>query len=698
MMLLTDSATAVIEAGYTRDTQIALEEIGRSVPIVQETGTSETKVMSQKAVTEAIYTKNEIDLSQYNFSQGGFSKGNNVSSDTRCSTQGFIPITEDDVLIVQVADGYKVEVDFYDANKTYINYKGWLSTSGEVALLQNTKYIKVAIALISDAPITPDVAIDKAEIVIYANKVGSLLPVLEDIKNASAEKDFMRIFLPATAEETFYVEFDYGEPAVYIKFDQLRVRGYANGQWVSANYTTETLATDCGATLITSVKGKANCLKVQDEYALIYDLSQRKFQIVNRTSVGSKDYNKIPIILSESGRFAYCISSLLRVYLENETKKLNAKIEAIPKENEIPTYWESAVATAESKIEQYQNNGGINTFTFGFITDTHVFATTDGAFAELMKRVIGTCDIPIFLHGGDIVYGSGIISKNDLIDQLLRHKEIFKDIEEKCLLAFGNHDSAYGITSNWDSALTDGEIYNYIFRKDQNKNDIVFGDTGRYFYKDIPSQKARYIVLDCYDFETQLDGNTVISNNKMQGGAKLGTTQLEWLANVALKVPENYSVVICSHQPPYRASDKNSIGWTGEDCLVDAEVALGIVNAYRNKTTYTYNGTLGQDASLEAYAVNVDFAQYDGDLVCWVVGHTHKDYIFDLDGLKVVSTANCSAHQSTTPEGFAPTKTSGTDTEYILDFLCVNKSTRKCNIVRLGAEMEENVGGRSFTY
>jgi hypothetical protein len=288
--------------------------------------------------------------------------------------------------------------------------------------------------------------------------------------------------------------------------------------------------------------------------------------------------------------------------------------------------------------------------------------------------------------------------RDTLIAQIKHHKKIFKSIEDKCLLAFGNHDSSYGISGNWDSALTDGEIYNYIFRKDQGKSDIVFGDTGRYFYKDIPSQKVRYIVLDCYDFKTTLNGNTVVTNNKMYGGAKFGTKQLEWLANTALKVDDGYSVVICSHQPPYREADKNAIGWSGEDSMVDATVVVGIVNAFRNKTTVHYYGDLGWDSSKEYYAINFDFTDYKGDLVCWIAGHTHKDYIFNLDGLKVVCTANCSSTRSETEPEYSPVKSSGTDTEHVLDFLCVNKATRTCNIVRLGAELESNADGRSFTY
>ena len=697
--LETSQSEAVKEASEKANKDIAdarkamLSDLELAADIVQNVGNSQTAVMSQNAVTDELYNGVDIDLSQYDFKQGALASGrNDPNVNSRCSTYNHISVTDTSKLYVAVNAGYKVEVDFYRSDKTYISYKGWIEKSETVEFPQGTEYIKIAVAYTNNAVITPADAVGGVSVVLNINKL------VEDIKRA-AERNIMRVFIPINVRESFYVEFDNSLPSLYIKFDELRVRGYANGQWVAKNYTTESLATECNETLVTSRNGVEGCLQIVDEKGLLFDFDQQKFQIEHRREI--PNHKKLPIIICESGHFAYCHSSLLETYTDNENKKLEAKIEEIKanaEENEIPAYWESAVSTAESKVEKHQNDGGVNTFTFGFIADTHVTATSEGIFAPLMKRVMDSCDIPLFLHGGDIVQGIGVIPKDELITQIKRHKEIFKNIEDKCLLAFGNHDSAFGVSSSWDSALTDGEIYNYIFRKDQLKNDIVFGETGRYFYKDVPAQNVRYIVLDCYDFKTTLIGNTVATNNKMFGGAKFGAKQIEWLANAALKVPEGYSVVICSHQPPYRSSDKNAIGWSGEDVMLDAEVVIGIVNAFRNKTTVHYYGELGWDASKEDYAIDFDFTDYNGDFVCWVAGHTHKDYIFDLDGLKVVNTANCSTYRAETNAEFSPIKAWGTDTEHIIDFLCVNKSTRMCNIVRLGAELEGNAAGRSFTY
>lgn len=501
------------------------------------------------------------------------------------------------------------------------------------------------------------------------------------INKTIEEKEFLRFYVKYG--ENFYFEENRSNNTLFIKSGDLRVHGYVGGIWHNANYTMEQLATECGLSLTTSVDGVDGCINITDQWVLYYDMKIKKFQCKHREKINADRNPKIPVVMCENSKMLYCHPSLL-VYAKGS-------------DFTVPHYWKSAVKTAEGKIEQYQNIGGKDAFTFGFVTDTHVGASRSDTLAVIMERVMNTCDIPLFIHGGDIV-GTGSNPKDTLLAELSRQKSIFKKIDDRGLYALGNHDTTYTTYLSLDSGLTDGETYNYIFRNNERKN-IVCGATGRYFYKDNPAQKARYIVLDCFDFEPIFSGDGgVIAENNKSTNRRFSEAQLKWLAYIALNVPDDYSVIICSHVPPYREADKNAIGWTSEKIILDSEVALGIVNAYRNKTTYAYNGTIGENTMAETYAINVDFTQYKGDVVCWVAGHTHKDYIFDLDGLKVVSTADCAEVTNSAATTFAPARKAGTNTEYIFDFLCVNKATRTCNIVRLGAELSSNAAGRSFTY
>ena len=361
----------------------------------------------------------------------------------------------------------------------------------------------------------------------------------------------------------------------------------------------------------------------------------------------------------------------------------------------IPDYWADAVAKAEEKITAFQNFGGSDSFTFGFITDTHTESGDSRSFGDIMERVMHDCNIPFMLHGGDFASGLGIKSKAELIAEIKHHDYLFRNVEDKMLTAVGNHDYIFGVDSNYDSCLTAGEEYNYIFRKNEGKNGLVYGETGTYFYKDIPTQKVRCIVLDSFNYEPVLDETQkIVSGDKLRVG-KFGAVQLTWLAEVALDVPDGYSVVICSHNAPYRTSDLPEAWRTETTALLDCDVALGIVNAYRNKAAYSYSGIIGDGILRNFYAMDFDFSQRKGEVVCWVSGHTHMDRIFNLDGLMLIVTANCSSHIAVTD---APNKVSGTDTEYIMDFVCINKRAKVCNIVRLGAELETNASCSVTTY
>lgn len=556
--------------------------------------------------------------------------------------------------------------------------EGLTSISPDMTIMTDTQGVVIDMTYNADTKMNID------------NKIAEISAA---IVNKPDEKNLLRVYF--ANEDTFYVEEGTTITGLFIKFETLRIRGYTNGVWFSKNYAPIDIANEIGAELYTSTSGVTECLKLDDEYGLIFNFTTQQFEYRNRTYIYSKEDNILPIILCEAGRIAYCSPYFVKVMLKNEIAEVKSEIPIV---NTIPEYWKSALTSAKNKIKTFQNAGGVNEFTFGFISDIHAGSGTSDTMGQLMKNVLEDCDIPVFLDGGDIVSGTGIISKDGLIAEINREKEILAPIEDKCLRALGNHDVAFGVTDNYDSNLTDNEIYSYIFRSNQSKDGFIYGETGTYFYKDVSAQKTRYIVLDCYQCKTSIDENgLVLSNNKFRN-PKLGAKQLQWLANVALNVSEGYTIVICTHHPPYRTSDLSVVGWTGEDTFLDCEVALGIVNAYRNKTTYSYSGSLGAETMEETYDISVDFASAVGDIVCWISGHTHKDYIFNLDGLTVVSTANCSPHVSTNPVGFAPSKTSGTDSEYIMDFVCVNKSTRTANIVRLGAELEDNSAGRSFTY
>ena len=121
--------------------------------------------------------------------------------------------------------------------------------------------------------------------------------------------------------------------------------------------------------------------------------------------------------------------------------------------------------------------------------------------------------------------------------------------------------------------------------------------------------------------------------------------------------------------------------------MADVELLKGILRAYQNKTGFSGSVT---DTPVGAITASANFSGYRGSLIGCFSGHTHTDYLVDV-GFKAVTTANDSI--TVAESDYAPAKERGTNTEQVIDFICVNKRTRTVNLVRLGAGSD-----RAFNY
>ena len=312
-----------------------------------------------------------------------------------------------------------------------------------------------------------------------AEKVAEQLEGANDILKTSAST-----YIHFWSGNDAYFECDTVNGKVFMKFGGLGIRGRNDG-----DHTLAAVAAACGTSLVRSTKGVEGCLCVENEYVLSYSLNDNKIIYGHREDTSLQGEDHVVILAQNGGRIVQCIPNILY--------HLHERLEN--KDTVIPSYWDSDVASAIDKITEYQNEAGVNGFTFGFITDTHRNYFLDGSFVNIMKRVLDECDIPVVIHGGDFVGGAENTPKSNLILDIKHHKEIFKPIKEKLLQALGNHDSTFGVNSQYDGGLTDSEIYNYIFRANEERYNAVKGATGRYFYIDNPLQKVRYIILDSHD-------------------------------------------------------------------------------------------------------------------------------------------------------------------------------------------------------
>lgn len=347
-------------------------------------------------------------------------------------------------------------------------------------------------------------------------------------------------------------------------------------------------------------------------------------------------------------------------------------------ELEIPSYWETAVAAAETKIKALQDNGGEDAVQFVWASDTHSYKnqgangrwSTPKNFGRIAKRLMDDLNIPYTIVTGDLVgdIGTAETAPNDsglteFFDKIVKPVGV-----NNCLIMSGNHDGATYLSNGSKIALSYAEKFNWFFRPFA-KAPFIFGDSPSYYYVDLPQSKVRFIVITANDYPYTIDDDRKPTPNPFSN-AKYEATQLKWLAEKALDAPSGYSVAVFTHQPPVAfpiAKDGfYTVLPTNNDALVN------ILTAFTNKTVYS--------ATVDEVQISKDFTETAAAMTVMFCGHIHKD-AEDTSLAFPVITIQCAGNYSMDA---AITFTNSTSNETAFDVVTINKSESKIYLTRLG--------------
>lgn len=355
----------------------------------------------------------------------------------------------------------------------------------------------------------------------------------------------------------------------------------------------------------------------------------------------------------------------------------------------IPSYWESEVAEKTEIIKDLQTEGGKNCVCFAWASDTHIPDNDNGRTTDLgkvMAKMLDNCEVPFALLTGDINTRLSYATEDELIEKQASMPVHLAPLwgTDKLLMALGNHDGAYGDSScYYRKQYPPEKMWSVFFRGQALDFRRVFSDDGLYFYVDNIPQKTRFVVLNsqfCGEYSENASGVAV--NNRFSTSC-YGQAQLDWLAKVALDMPEGYSAIISAHAPP-------NITYT-----VDKAQLIGIINAYCNKTTYSGSYTAGVNGWTNN-SVSVDFRGAKGNIIAFFAGHVHWDKIDTTTMVCPIITiisAGASVNAQHMLEGeVAPTRTVGTATETSFDVVTINKATRTIYCTRVGAGSDRVIG------
>lgn len=258
-----------------------------------------------------------------------------------------------------------------------------------------------------------------------------------------------------------------------------------------------------------------------------------------------------------------------------------------------------------------------NSLTFAVFSDMHLKAddATPNSHYECTKKSADMAaktliainkqthiDANILL--GDYTYAAKTYTVAMALRDFSLVKQYFADIEPApSAWLMGNHEINYD--KERDRTTTDDELYSYLgsnsigFVRDPNYPNRNYG------YLDFPNQRIRMICLNTAD---ALAENPAVSGAKASSEG-MSSTQLQWLADVALDIPSagDWGIVICSHHPlTYNDQIKR---------------AMQILEAYKNGTS----GKIDYQLNGKSYSVSYDFASGDkAEIICNIHGHSHN--------------------------------------------------------------------------
>jgi UDP-2,3-diacylglucosamine pyrophosphatase LpxH len=319
-------------------------------------------------------------------------------------------------------------------------------------------------------------------------------------------------------------------------------------------------------------------------------------------------------------------------YVDEQISNIN-----ITNENEVPSYWQSALDKGADNIHQAMESAGRNKSSFLFYSDAH-WNHNSKMSPKLLKYLYKNTAMTKTFFGGDIVYTES--TNNETMKYLYEWREMLKDLPNHHSVV-GNHDDGnYGDNTSGDnpsqSIFDENYVYAYLLAPEEN-NDIVYGD-GLYYYIDDNAEKTRYLFLD-----TAYKG--------------VDATQEGFISNALNTVKDGWHIAVVAHiwyQPNYNEYDTKPIPIAGLD--PNASKVITLLDAYNSN---------------ENSKGKVEFC---------IGGHVHRDYVNKTEGGIPIILVETDSKEIRDIFPYDPETTSGSSVNGIV----CDYNTNKINVIRIG--------------
>lgn len=346
----------------------------------------------------------------------------------------------------------------------------------------------------------------------------------------------------------------------------------------------------------------------------------------------------------------------------------------------IPEYTKEMAEEAVLRLNNLKNE---NTVSFAFATDIH--NCIDYAEREMYAVEQINKQHPLLFNcfGGDYLCNNSSTTKQTAVEQ---HKAFRAAIDGAAgdvptIVVKGNHDdNPFGEISN---IVPRDELYDLLL----SRNSVFHGDEKQpkaaYGYYDIPEEKIRVIYLDSVDNTYVTDENGTVTDYSFM--MIFGARQLTWLAEEALRLPENgWSVIVLSHIMPIATPLMHDRPFGGE-------AVWEILCAFKRGGLYKAH----VEREGMVFDADCDFsAQGKGDIIAVITGHEHCDRTCMADGIRVITAASAASDNFGTGMcdcGRIQYKTRGSAEESAFSVFVADRKARKISLIRVGCGQDYTV-------
>ena len=392
--------------------------------------------------------------------------------------------------------------------------------------------------------------------------------------------------------------------------------------------------------------------EIPHNHCLVADIINKTFSVVTHNSYVIANSENYKVLLTNSK--GELIGPWARYWLKQSIDQNSSAITALQNTIDsisVPNYYVSHINTKVNEINQLLMNAGRNSDAFIFITDIH--SKNNRKYSpRLIKYILKYTGINKVIMGGDYINRETTYQEAlKLINEIVHEYQFNNCI---VLPIVGNHEF------NNPAALQESEYVNnqldcqdlYYALLKRNENIINYDNDYLAFYYDNTDQKIRYVF-----------GSVLFSSSK-------SSDSISWAFDKIYELEDGWSVIFAIHS-------LISYNFQTQEIVLENRIAT-FFDSLKNKTSCT------------VFNKSYDFTNKNIDAIACFGGHYHYDFIYQWPNATLSGIATtCDAMQEAADSDLV--RTVGTITEQAFDVVVINRTTRKVNLVRVGAGSNREV-------